>query len=88
MRSAVILQNFYSFRDEKFFFFSAAGYDKISQRYGIYDENELITIVETNESGIGYIDKLPFGKYYIKSIFLRNRWYLFIKLIMLILAKR
>lgn len=36
--------------------------------YGLYDSNELITTIETNEEGIGYIDNLPLGKYYVKEI--------------------
>ena len=37
--------------------------------YGIYDEEELITTVKTNEKGTAYIDKIPWGiKYYIKEI--------------------
>jgi len=37
--------------------------------YGIYDEKELITTIETDENGIAFIDKLPLNqKYYIKEI--------------------
>lgn len=36
--------------------------------YGIYDEKELITTIDTNEKGFAYIDKLPLGKYFIKEI--------------------
>ena len=36
--------------------------------YGIYDEEELITTLKTNEEGIAYIDNLPLGNYYIKEI--------------------
>ena len=36
--------------------------------YGIYDEEELITTIETDESGIAYIENLPLGKYYVKEL--------------------
>lgn len=36
--------------------------------YGIYDEEELINTITTNENGIGYINNLPLGKYYVKEI--------------------
>ena len=36
--------------------------------YGIYDEDELIEIIKTNNDGIAYIDKLPLRKYYVKEI--------------------
>ena len=36
--------------------------------YGIYNEEELITTIKTNEEGVAYIDKLPLGKYYVKEI--------------------
>ena len=36
--------------------------------YGIYNEEELITTIKTNEEGVAYINKLPLGKYYVKEI--------------------
>ena len=36
--------------------------------YGIYQNNELITTIETNEDGIAYFNDLEYGKYYIKEI--------------------
>lgn len=37
--------------------------------YGIYNDKELITTIETNNYGVAYIDNLPFDKkYYIKEI--------------------
>lgn len=36
--------------------------------YGIYDADELITTIETDETGIAYIENLPLGKYYVKEI--------------------
>lgn len=36
--------------------------------YGIYNEEELITTVKTDESGIAYIDDLPLGSYFVKEI--------------------
>lgn len=36
--------------------------------YGLYDEFELVTTIETNKDGVGFIDNLPLGKYYIKEL--------------------
>lgn len=36
--------------------------------YGIYNKNELITTIETNEDGVAHIDKLPLENYYVKEI--------------------
>lgn len=36
--------------------------------YGIYNKDELINTVETNEEGIAYVDDLPVGEYYVKEI--------------------
>jgi len=36
--------------------------------YGLYDDNNLITTIETNKNGVGFIDNLPFGKYYLKEL--------------------
>ena len=36
--------------------------------YGIYDDEELITTIETDDRGIAYIENLPLGKYYVKEI--------------------
>lgn len=37
-------------------------------KYGLYNEYGLVTIVETDDSGLAVIDNLQFGKYYIKEI--------------------
>lgn len=37
--------------------------------YGLYNESELITTIETDEKGLGFIDNLSFGKYYIKELY-------------------
>ncbi len=36
--------------------------------YGIYQEDNLISTLETDENGIAYFNDLEFGKYYIKEI--------------------
>lgn len=36
--------------------------------YGIYQEDELLYNLETDEDGYAYIDGLPLGKYYVKEI--------------------
>lgn len=36
--------------------------------YGIYNDDELITTIETNSKGIAYIKDLPLGVYYVKEI--------------------
>lgn len=36
--------------------------------YGIYNEDELITTITTDYSGIGYLDELPLGNYKVKQI--------------------
>lgn len=36
--------------------------------YGVYDKEELINTVETDNNGIAYIENLPLGKYYVKEI--------------------
>lgn len=36
--------------------------------YGIYDKDELITKINTNEFGVAYIDNLPLAKYYVKEL--------------------
>ena len=36
--------------------------------YGVYNEDELITTITTDSSGIGYLEELPLGSYKIKQI--------------------
>ena len=36
--------------------------------YGIYNENELITTIKTDYSGMGFLDELPLGSYKVKQI--------------------
>lgn len=36
--------------------------------YGLYDDKELITTIKTDFSNVGYLDKLPYGKYFVKQL--------------------
>lgn len=36
--------------------------------YGVYNEDELITTITTDSSGIGYLEELPLGSYKVKQI--------------------
>lgn len=43
-------------------------YSQDNQGNVIYNKNELVGTIGTNAQGIGYLDNLPIGKYYIKEI--------------------
>lgn len=36
--------------------------------YGLYNEIELVTTLKIDEKGIAFIDKIPFGKYYVREL--------------------